>query len=141
MLSVYSEVSRARTGAPRRPVDETFHAARVSHLVTPEIVDAIGYSRGSSSSRSGVSPFRGYSGGLSPLFIGHSLFSSAVVTMIVRARNGRPRRSLEEAAADLYAPPPPAFRQITLPLVRRRCLLGGLLSFTFSLDNTIVFQS
>ena len=39
---------------------------------------------------------------------------------------------------DLYASPVTAFRQITLPLMSPALLAGGLLAFTFSLDNTVV---
>jgi putrescine transport system permease protein len=103
-------------------------------LVTPEIVDAIGLQIW----------FVGLGGifrqGLFPLWFGQSIFSSAVVTLIVRARMAGLDESLEEAAADLYAPPARAFRQITLPLVYPALLAGGLLAFTFSLDNVIVSQ-
>ena len=46
--------------------------------------------------------------------------------------------SLEEAAADLYAPPGRRFRQITLPLMMPAVLAGGSLAFSLSLDNTII---
>ena len=46
--------------------------------------------------------------------------------------------SLEEASADLYAPPLRTFRKITVPLAMPAVLAGGLLAFTLSLDNTIV---
>ena len=68
------------------------------------------------------------------------MFSSAVVALIVRARLAGLDESLEEAAADLGATPARAFRQITLPLMAPALLAGGLLAFTFSLDNTIVSQ-
>jgi putrescine transport system permease protein len=103
-------------------------------LVTPEIVDAIGY----------LIWFVRLGGPLDDgyvrLWIGHSVFSSAVVTLIVRARLAGLDESLEEAAADLGATPTRAFRQITLPLIAPALLAGGLLAFTFSLDNTIVSQ-
>jgi ABC-type spermidine/putrescine transport system permease subunit II len=103
-------------------------------LVTPEIVDAIGY----------LIWFVRLGGPLDDgyvrLWIGHSVFSSAVVTLIVRARLAGLDESLEEAAADLGATPARAFRQITLPLITPALLAGGLLAFTFSLDNTIVSQ-
>jgi ABC-type spermidine/putrescine transport system permease subunit II len=103
-------------------------------LVTPEIVDAIGY----------LIWFVRLGGPLDDgyvrLWIGHSVFSSAVVTLIVRARLAGLDESLEEAAADLGATPARAFRQITLPLIAPALLAGGLLAFTFSLDNTIVSQ-
>lgn len=132
-------------------------------LVTPEIVDAIAYLiwfvrlgwifSGSwkvnplgwlgdifdavGGSHSWVD-FANFNGGFVRLIVGHSIFSSAVVTLIVRARLSGLDESLEEAAADLGAPPHRAFRQITLPLMMPAVLAGALLSFTFSLDNTIV---
>ena len=103
-------------------------------LVTPEIVDAIGLQIWFVH-LGGV-----FRQGLFPLWFGQSIFSSAVVTLIVRARMAGLDESLEEAAGDLYAPPARAFRQITLPLVYPALLAGGLLAFTFSLDNVIVSQ-
>ncbi len=105
--------------------------------VTPEIVDAVA-----------LLPWLVFLGqdlnlgifdnGIARLVVGHSLFSTAVVTYIVRSRLIGLDESLEEAAADLYAPPFRRFTQITLPLVMPAVLAGGLLSFTLSLDNTIV---
>ena len=99
-------------------------------LVTPEIVDGIAYLiwfvRLDLGSR------------LLRLVIGHSVFSSAVVTLIVQARLSGLDESLEEAAADLGATPLKAFRDITLPLILPAVLAGGLLSFTFSLDDVII---
>ena len=99
-------------------------------LVTPEIVDAIAYliwfvrlDLGS---------------GLARLTIGHSVFSSAVVTLIVQARLQGLDESLEEAAADLGATPAKAFRDVTLPLMLPAVLAGGLLAFTLSLDDVII---
>jgi ABC-type spermidine/putrescine transport system permease subunit II len=70
--------------------------------------------------------------------VGHSVFSSAVVALLVRARLHGLDESLEEAAADLGATPWRAFRQITLPLMLPAVAAGGLLAFTFSLDNVII---
>ncbi|WP_111720679.1 ABC transporter permease [Homoserinimonas sp. OAct 916] len=105
--------------------------------VTPEIVDAVA-----------LLPWLVFLGqdlglgifdnGIARLVVGHSLFSTAVVTYIVRSRLIGLDESLEEAAADLYAPPLRRFTQITLPLVMPAVLAGGLLAFTLSLDNTIV---
>jgi putrescine transport system permease protein len=77
-------------------------------------------------------------GGMLRMWIGHSLFSSAIVTLIVRARLQGLDESLEEAAADLGATPAKAFRQITLPLISPALMAGAMLSFSFSLDNVIV---
>ncbi|MFT3874576.1 MAG: ABC transporter permease [Nocardioides sp.] len=105
--------------------------------VTPEIVDAVS-----------LLPWMVYLGqdaglvifnnGLVRLVVGHSLFSTAVVAYLVRARLVGLDESLEEASADLYAVPWRTFRQITVPLAMPAVLAGFLLSFTLSLDNTIV---
>lgn len=105
--------------------------------VTPEIVDAVsllpwvvflGQDLGLTVFNDGI--FR--------LVVGNSLFSIAVVSYIVRARLVGISESLEEASADLYAPPLHTFWRITLPLAMPAVLAGGLLSFTLSLDNTII---
>jgi putrescine transport system permease protein len=105
--------------------------------VTPEIVDAVS-----------LLPwlvFLGqdaglglFNGGIVRLVVGHSLFSTAVVSYIVRARLIGLDESLEEASGDLYAPPVRTFRKITVPLAMPAVLAGFLLAFTLSLDNTIV---
>lgn len=114
-------------------------------LVTPEVMDAIalvtwfqrvndvpvlGYIF-----KNGIGPF---SGGMTKLWVGQSLYASAVVTLIVRARLAGLDESLEEAAADLGATPARAFRQITLPLISSALVAGGLLSFTLCLDNAVI---
>ena len=76
--------------------------------------------------------------GLSRLAIGHSLFNVAVVAMVVRARAEGMGEGLEQAAADLGAPPWRAFKDITLPLIFPAVLAGFLLAFTFSLDDVII---
>lgn len=106
-------------------------------LVTPEIVDAVALlpwlvTLGTDLSVPGVG------NGLVRLVIGHSLFATAVVAFIVRARMAGLDESLEEAAADLYATPWRRFRQVTLPLMLPAVLAGALMAFTLSLDNTIV---
>ena len=99
-------------------------------LVAPEIVDAISYLIFFVRINLGWSFAR--------LVIGHSIFNSAVVTLIVLARLQGLDESLEEAAADLGATPWRAFRQITLPLMLPAVLAGALLAFTFSLDDVII---
>ena len=108
-------------------------------LVTPEIMDAIAlagwmqFLGGPFTSDTGPVPY-----GMLRLWVGQSLYASAVVTLIVRARLAGLDEALEEAAADLGAPPSRAFRQITLPLISSALIAGGLLSFTLCLDNTII---
>lgn len=108
-------------------------------LVTPEIMDAIALAGwmqrvgGPLNSDTLGVPF-----GVLRLWIGQSLYASAVVTLIVRARLAGVDTALEEAAGDLGAPPARAFRQVTLPLISPALIAGGLLSFTLCLDNTVI---
>jgi ABC-type spermidine/putrescine transport system permease subunit II len=99
-------------------------------LVTPEIVDGIAFLIWFVRLDLDLAIAR--------LVIGHSIFSSAVVTLVVRARLQGLDESLEQAAADLGATPWRAFRQITLPLMLPAVIAGALLAFTFSLDDVIV---
>ena len=124
---------------------KTFMATVFLILVTPEIMDAIAlvtwFPRikdvplvGTIFS-AGWGPFNG---GINKLWVGQSLYASAVVTLIVRARLAGLDESLEEAAGDLGAPPARAFRQITLPLIASAMVAGGLLSFALCLDNAVI---
>ena len=109
-------------------------------MVTPEIIDGFGLLGLFFNTLSGTffeQGLFGIRGGMLRMWIGHSLFSSAVVTLIVRARLQGLDESLEEAAADLGATPVRAFRQITLPLMSPALIAGAMLSFSFSLDNVI----
>jgi ABC-type spermidine/putrescine transport system permease subunit II len=101
-------------------------------LVTPEIVDGISLLLWFSK----LGAILG--NGWARLMVGTSLFAIAVVTLIVRARMSGLDESLEEAAADLYATPWNRFRQITLPLVMPAVVASLLLSFSLSLDNTVI---
>jgi ABC-type spermidine/putrescine transport system permease subunit II len=114
-------------------------------LVTPEIMDAIALATWFP--RIAEFPIIGYpfkngwgpfNGGMNKLWVGQSLYASAVVTLIVRARLAGLDESLEEAAADLGATPARAFRQITLPLISSALVAGGLLSFALCLDNAVI---
>ena len=127
-----------RTGAWSKP----FMFVIFLILVTPEIMDAIAllgwFVRVGGPFNSPVGPINN---GILRLWVGQSLYTSALVTLIVRARLAGLDESLEEAAGDLGAPPARAFRQITLPLISSALIAGGLLSFTLCLDNTIIANS
>lgn len=106
-------------------------------MVTPEIVSAISLLPWfvSLGTDWGVAFFNV---GQVRLIVANSLFASAVVTFIVRARMAGMNEALEEAAADLYATPLRRFTDITLPLISPAVISGALLAFTLSLDNTVV---
>ena len=72
------------------------------------------------------------------LIAAHTLFTMALVIVIVRARIAGMDRTLIEASADLYATPWNTFRQVTLPQIFPAVLAGFLLSFTFSFDDFII---
>ncbi|WP_121057877.1 ABC transporter permease [Microbacterium telephonicum] len=105
--------------------------------VTPEIVDAVALLPWFVwlGQDLGVTMFND---GIVRLSIGSSLFATAVVSYIVRARLVGQDANLEEASSDLYAKPVTTFRRVTLALALPAVLAGFLLAFTLSLDNTIV---
>jgi spermidine/putrescine transport system permease protein len=76
--------------------------------------------------------------GMGSLIAAHTMFTLALVVIIVRARLAGLESVLNEASADLYATPFGTFRQITLPLIAPAILAGFLLSFTFSFDDFII---
>ncbi|MDX1780833.1 MAG: ABC transporter permease [Thalassovita sp.] len=76
--------------------------------------------------------------GMGSLIAAHTMFTMALVVIIVRARLAGMDRSLTEASSDLYATPLGTFRQVTLPMILPGVLAGFLLSFTFSFDDFII---
>ncbi len=76
--------------------------------------------------------------GFGSIIAAHTLFSMALVIVIVRARLAGMDRSLVEASMDLYADPWGTFRQVTLPLLLPAVIAGFLLCFTFSFDDYVV---
>jgi len=76
--------------------------------------------------------------GLGSVIAAHTLFTMALVVVIVRARIAGMDRSLIEASADLYATPWRTFVQVTLPQLLPAVLSGFLLSFTFSFDDFVI---
>ena len=76
--------------------------------------------------------------GYGSIIAAHTLFTMALVIVIVRARIQGMDRSLIEASADLYATPWATFRQVTLPQIFPAVMSGFLLSFTFSFDDFII---
>jgi spermidine/putrescine transport system permease protein len=76
--------------------------------------------------------------GLVPTVIAHVMFSLSYVAITVRARLRGFNWTLEDAAADLGAPPLMAFRRVTLPLMLPGIVAGALLAFALSLDDFII---
>jgi putrescine transport system permease protein len=76
--------------------------------------------------------------GTGTVTLAHAAVSVAYVAVVVRARLAETGTMLEEAAADLYAPPGRVFARITMPLMAPALGAGWLLAFTLSLDDLVV---
>ena len=80
----------------------------------------------------------GFQRGLATIVIAHATFATGFVAVVVGARLKGLDRSLEEAAADLGAPPWRVFWSVTLPLILPSLAAGFLLAFTLSLDDLVI---
>lgn len=107
-----------------------FDAFMYMTLITPELVAAI----------ASLMAFVTIGLPLGPLaiVITHSIFNTAVVALILRARLAGMDRSLEEASRDLGAGRWATFAQITLPQLLPAVAAGALLAFTFSFDDVVL---
>lgn len=75
---------------------------------------------------------------LSPIIIGHVVFSFPFVAMVVRARLSGMDRSLIEAAADLGASEWRTLVDVLIPSLKPAIIAGGLLAMTLSLDDFVI---
>ena len=76
--------------------------------------------------------------GTASIIAAHTLFTMAIVNVLVRTRMRGMDRTLIEASEDLYAPPLRTFVQVTLPQLVPAIVAGALLAFTFSFDDFII---
>lgn len=76
--------------------------------------------------------------GMASIWIAHTTFSLAFVTVVVSSRMAELDRSLEEAAMDLGANRVKVFFLITLPIIAPALVSGWLLAFTLSLDDVVI---
>ncbi|WP_428775425.1 ABC transporter permease subunit [Vibrio sp.] len=76
--------------------------------------------------------------GLHTVWIAHTTFCTAYVTVVVSSRLKELDLSIEEAAMDLGAPPWKTFFVITLPSILPAIIAGWLLAFTLSLDDLVI---
>ena len=72
--------------------------------------------------------------------IGHVTFSLSWVVLIVRGRLATIGRDVEEAAADLGAPPWHVVRRVLLPLLVPAMAASLLIAFALSIDDFVVSQ-
>jgi spermidine/putrescine transport system permease protein len=78
--------------------------------------------------------------GLHTIMLAHIAFNISFVAVVVRARIAQFDKSLEEAAADLYATRWATFWKVTFPLILPGVAGGALLALTLSLDDVVVTQ-
>ena len=76
--------------------------------------------------------------GLATVVLGHLVFDVVFVASIVRTRLGYFDRTVEEAAADLYAGPVVTFLRVTLPAIAPGILAGAIVAFTLSVDEFVI---
>jgi len=81
----------------------------------------------------------GYTG-MGYLVLAHTAFCIPFAYLPIRARLETMDRTLEQAAADLYASHFQAFRYITLPLLVPGILAGFMLGFVVSLDTVVITE-
>lgn len=81
----------------------------------------------------------GYTG-LAYLIAAHTAFCIPFAYLPIRARLEGMDRTLETAAADLYATPWQAFRRVTLPLMAPGIVAGAMLAFVISLDDVVITE-
>ena len=81
----------------------------------------------------------GYTG-LMYLVIAHTAFCIPFAYLPIRARLIGMDLALEQAAADLYAPPFRVFTRITLPQLWPGILAGAMLAFVISLDDVVITE-
>ncbi|HEV2426628.1 MAG TPA: ABC transporter permease [Acidimicrobiales bacterium] len=79
----------------------------------------------------------GVSNGYLRLVIAHSVFGSALTALIVRGRAQGLEPEVFEAANDLGAKQWTMLRTVTIPLLLPALIAGGLLAFTFSLEDLV----
>ncbi len=79
----------------------------------------------------------GYTG-IGYVVLAHTAFCIPFAFLPIRGRLEGMDRSLEAAAADLYATPWRAFRFVTLPLLWPGILAGLMLAFVISLDDVVI---
>ena len=76
--------------------------------------------------------------GITTVWIAHTTFCTAYVSIVVSARLREMDLSVEEAAQDLGATPFQVFFQIMVPIISPALLSGWLLAFTLSLDDLVI---
>jgi spermidine/putrescine transport system permease protein len=99
-------------------------------LLVPEIITAI--------ATLSFFALLGIERGFATVALAHICFCMPFAYLPIRARLEGMDKTLEQAAADLYATPWATFRRITLPLLFPGILAGAMLAFIVSIDDYII---
>ena len=139
IASVLGTLAALAIGRAPRPVRYAFDALVFTALIVPEVVIALS----SLLFLNGAFGFLRDAGirvgfGIPTIVAGHVLYNLSIVILIVRARMAGMDRTLVEASADLFATPWRTFTGVTLPQLAPAILAGGLLAFTFSMDDVVL---
>ncbi|MEO1191582.1 MAG: ABC transporter permease [Pseudomonadota bacterium] len=105
-------------------------------LMVPEIVTAIATLIFFALLANGL----GLQFGIAKLMIAHAVFCVPFAYLPIRARLEDMDKTLEQAAADLYATPWKTFRRVTLPLLMPGITAGAMLAFVVSFDDFTISQ-
>ncbi|MDA7087543.1 ABC transporter permease subunit [Pseudomonas sp. SA3-5] len=76
--------------------------------------------------------------GIVTIWIAHTTFCTAYVSVVVSSRLRELDMSIEEAAMDLGAKPLKVFFMITIPMIAPSLAAGGMMSFALSLDDLVL---
>ncbi|HAB90764.1 MAG TPA: putrescine ABC transporter permease PotI, partial [Pseudomonas sp.] len=76
--------------------------------------------------------------GVVTIWIAHTTFCTAYVSVVVSSRLREIDRSMEEAAMDLGAKPWKVFFLITVPMIAPSLAAGAMMSFALSLDDLVL---
>jgi spermidine/putrescine transport system permease protein len=118
----------------RGPASGPVNVLMLLPLVTPELVFAVGMFLLFTTAFSFVGL------GTTAQVVGHVTFSLSLVVLIVRGRLATIGPDVEEAAADLGAPPHEIVRRILLPLLAPAMAASLLIVFALSIDDFVVAQ-
>ena len=118
----------------RGPLATSVNTVLLLPLVTPELVFAVGLFL------LFTTAFKFIGLGTTAQIIGHVTFSVSFVVVIVRGRLQTIGADVEEAAADLGAPPWDVLRRVVLPLLTPAIVASLLIVFALSIDDFVVSQ-
>ncbi len=133
ILATMAALGTTRTEAYRGQI--IIYAMINQPLMVPEIVTAVALLIMFAL----IKAFTNYHG-FAYLIIAHTAFCIPFAYLPIRARLEGMDRTLETAAADLYARPWMTFRRVTFPLLLPGILAGAMLAFVISLDDVVITE-